>query len=276
MKKDANSILIYKGITAYFARISTAFLVGVLLLGLAACQSHPTYQAYPGPVKPADEVASVFIPREFNLLNVDGESYIQPLVGNGTFVKFLPGSHKIVIKYVDFWEPNVEITERVASQPMLLVFDVKAGGSYLIQSREIKDIKAAKEFASNPEVDIIDKQSQTTVATDIKYKMEDKGMIAAFLGSLSSNDSPDPSPENAATTEENGQEPALEMLKYWWQKSDTEQQEDFMKWVAEKEDTASTTIENTDNESPLEMLEHWWQKANAKQQEDFMKWVVEK
>ncbi|WP_455210812.1 DUF2057 family protein, partial [Kaarinaea lacus] len=200
----------------------------------------PTYQAYSGPAKSAAEVASVFIPREFNLLNVNGESYTQPLVGNGIVAKFLPGSHKIVIKYVDFWDVSSDMTDRVASQPILLEFSAKAGENYRITSQELNDVKSAKSFAKNPEVDIIEEKNKTSVATDIKYQLEDKGLIAAFVDSLSSNgsstdDTTTPTsiePSNEQTRSKG--EPALEMLKYWWQKADAQQQEDFMKWVVEK------------------------------------------
>jgi hypothetical protein len=218
-----------------------AAMMVILLLTLAACQSQPTYQGYSGPAKPAAEEARVYIPAKFNLLNVDGNSYTQPLMGNETVVKLLPGDHKIVIKYVDFWSVNADTDDRVASQPMLVAFNAKAGEKYRIQSQELKDIKAAKAFAKNPKVDIISVSSNSSVATDIKYQLEDKGLIAAFIDSLSPNDTPEPAVTEATAAEaaaaqppSSKGEPALEMLKYWWQKADAQQQEDFMKWIVEK------------------------------------------
>lgn len=222
-------------------------IVAIFLLGLSACKSQPTYQGYSGPAKSAAEEARVFIPREFNLVNVDGDSYIQPLVGNGTLIKLLPGEHKIVIKYVDFWSINADTDEKVASQPMLLVFNANAGEKYRIKSQELKDVTAAKAFAKNPQVDIISESSKTSVATDVKYQLEDKGLIAAFVDSMSSNDAPKPEAAAAtagtvaaaasatdSTSEPRSKgEPALEMLKYWWQKADAQQQEEFMKWIVE-------------------------------------------
>jgi uncharacterized protein YccT (UPF0319 family) len=210
-----------------------AWILVIFLLGLTACQSQPTFQAYPGPAKPAAEGASVFIPKEFNLLNVNGDSYNQPLMGNGTLVRLLPGSHKIVIKYLDFWTINADNVERVESQPMLLSFDAKAGETYRIVSQEFNDVETAKAFVNNPEVDIISDSTKTSVATDIKYHLEDKGLVAAFLDTLSSGDTPAPAPAADEAPRSTG-EPALEMLKYWWQKADAQQQEDFMKWVVEK------------------------------------------
>jgi len=221
------------------AHFSLAIMLIIFLLTLSGCQSKPTYQAYPGTAKPAAEVTSVFIPREFNLINVDGDSYTQPLIGNGIVVKFLPGSHKIVIKYVDFWDITADTTERVASQPMLVEFNAKAGENYRIVSQQLKDANDAKAFARNPKVDIVHKKDNTSVATDIKYQLEDKGLIAAFVDSISSKDSsPNEMPiskleESIGEQPRSKGEPALEMLKYWWQKADAEQQEEFMKWVAE-------------------------------------------
>lgn len=209
------------------------WMVMVFLLGLAACQSNPTYQAYPGPAKSAKEEARVLIPQEFNLLNVNGNSYNQPLIGHGTIVKLLPGSHKIVIKYLDFWDISSETSERVASQPFLLAFDAKAGENYRIEFRELKDVKAAKAFAKHPEVSLVNAATNSPIAAEVRYQLEDKGLIASFMDSLSATEKKQPAAES--DTEENrvkGQT-ALEMLKYWWQKADAQQQEDFMKWIVE-------------------------------------------
>jgi uncharacterized protein YccT (UPF0319 family) len=203
-----------------------------MLIALTGCQSQPTYQAYSGPAKSAGEEARVLIPRAFNLLNVDGDSYTQPLVGNGTLVKLLPGSHKIVIKYVDFWAADPDTDEKITSQPMLLAFDANAGETYKVPAPELKDIKSARQYAENPKVDILNSRNQS-VATDIKYQLKDKGLIAAFVDSLSP-DKPAASPTPSSSSEDGKQTgPALEMLKYWWQKADAQQQEDFMKWVVE-------------------------------------------
>jgi uncharacterized protein YccT (UPF0319 family) len=217
----------------YSALIRTTWLAVIMLIALTSCQSQPTYQAYPGSAKPAGEEARVLIPKAFNLLNVDGNSYTQPLLGNGTVVKLLPGSHKIVIKYVDFWAADPDNDEKITSQPMLLAFDAKAGETYNISAPELKDIKAARQYAINPKVDILNSSNQS-VATDIQYQIEDKGLIAAFVDSLSSQE-PAASPPSSSSNEDAKQTgPALEMLKYWWQKADAQQQEDFMKWVVEK------------------------------------------
>ena len=215
------------------AKYPITWFMTLLFLGLAACQSNPTYQAFPGPAKPADQIASVFIPKAFNLLNVDGNSYTQPLMGNGTVVKLLPGSHKIVIKYVDFWEVTADNTERVTSQPILVAFDARAGENYYIPFTELKDVKAARAFVKDPHVDLVNKKTNTSVATDVKYQLEDKGLIAAFMDSLSPKDTPAPTVAEATDQETRAKgEPALEMLKYWWQKANAQQQESFMKWVA--------------------------------------------
>jgi hypothetical protein len=236
MTKVKNRILMHKNADRDYPPVARSVaMVVMFMLALAACQSQPTYQGYSGPAKPASEEARVFIPREFNLLNVDGNSYTQPLVGNGTIVKLLPGNHKIVIKYVDFWSIDADTDERIASQPMLVAFDAKTGEKYRIQAQEIKDVKAAKAFAKNPEVDIISMSSNASVATDIKYQMEDKGLIAAFIDSLTPDNTPKPADTQAATAEPRSKgEPALEMLKYWWQKADAQQQEEFMKWIVEE------------------------------------------
>lgn len=214
---------------SYSRRGVITWLAAFLLLGLTACQSQPTYQAYSGPAKPAAEVTSVFIPKKFNLLNVDGNSYNQPLLGNGTMVNLLPGSHKIVIKYLDYWAVDADTDERVTSQPILLAFDAKAGETYHVQSRELNDIKTAIAFANNPEVKLINKRTKTPVAADIKYQLKDKGLIAAFLDSLPTTNAP--AADSNHEMNPRSTEPALEMLKYWWQKANSQQQQDFMKWV---------------------------------------------
>jgi hypothetical protein len=210
---------------SWFALILTFFLAG--------CQSQPTFQGYPGPAKPANEEGRVFIAKAFNLLNVDGDSYNQPLLGNNTLVKLLPGSHKIVIKYVDYWSVGPDTDERVASQPILVAFTAKAGENYLISAPELIDAKAAMAYAKNPQVDIINKNTKTSVATDIQYQLKDKGLVAAFVDSLSPDPTPASAPESPNSDISDQAEPALDMLKYWWQKANTQQQDDFMQWTKE-------------------------------------------
>lgn len=212
-------------------------LIQIVFFGLPACQSQPTYRAYPG-TKAEDEIATLLVPIEFNLVNVDGKSYNQPLLANGIRIKFPPGTHQIVIKYVDFWDINADDHAKVASQPMLLKFSVAAGQRYAVVFDEPQNIKEAKAFASNPNVNIINKTTGTDIGAQTTYQLEEKSFLANFMESLTGKDKAPAAPEQIADVSPpanpaaNATEArALEMLKYWWQKADARQQQAFMQWL---------------------------------------------
>ena len=221
------------------------WLMVISLLGLIACQSKPMYQAYTGETKPDNDIATFIVPDEFELLYVDGKSYSQSFLIDGVIVKMLPGKHQIVVKYDRIWDIPPDSHEKVVSQPLRLSFTASAGNTYSIGFKELQELKEAKVFAKKPTVHVSDLTNKQIVPTEIKYQLSDESFLASFISNSTSNDNlnnknaqeplssedlaSDVQPPQVKAGEKDTR--ALEMLKYWWQQADPQQQNDFMRWL---------------------------------------------
>jgi len=128
--------------------MKTAQVFGLSLLSgycliLAGC-GETTVRTYPGPPRPASEVAVLQLGPDVGIFSIDGDSFnVEKL----TDIELLPGSH--TVKAVYFKAPSQAVAgdqQSAASglqseQPLHLVFEAVAGRMYrLIGSLEEKTI----------------------------------------------------------------------------------------------------------------------------------------
>ncbi len=196
-------------------RFIALFLMPVIFLLLTACQGQAVYRAYSGDPRPADKVAMLTVPAEFNLLYIDGEKYSS--LSDGARLELLPGKHQLVIEYDVFWDITSDVYDRVVSQPVMLSFESLPGRRYNLTFKLLKELKNAKAYAKKPDVEIVDLVSRQNVEVAHKYKLTDKGYVAAFVA-----DNP------MVGKNDKGNVP--KMLEYWWQQADYQQQQSFLDW----------------------------------------------
>lgn len=247
--------------------ISKLSLMSVFLLGLVACTSVPKHQAYPGDAKPASEVATFIVPKEFQLLYVDDESYRQSFLIEGVEVTMLPGAHDLVFEYMQIWDIDSESHERIKTQPFLIRFTAAAGKTYSLGFPEQNSIEDARAFASDPKVEVIDTANNKVLQAEVKYNLGEEGFLAKLFGSSKSDTK---STDSSVNVE---------------QQSSATSTEAASAAAASAAAVAVTAVENkmkndadkasaVDNDSQaMQMLKYWWQQADQKEQEKFLQWL---
>ena len=206
------------------------FWLIIPILFLSACGSTGPYQAYEGPQKAADEVATFVVPAQYNLLSINAVHYQKKFLKDGATINLLPGSHQLIVEYHDIWDLTGQEHEKVTSKPMAITFTAQAGTQYSIHAAPLETVEQAQVFAKKPSISIIDIATKQTVSAKIKYNLYGQGLFTTLFGA--------PNPESTASS--NGLEKmntpnkdsnALEMLKVWWETADETQQGDFRQWL---------------------------------------------
>ncbi|WP_455203335.1 DUF2057 domain-containing protein [Kaarinaea lacus] len=243
--------------------ISKLSVVSVFLLGLMACTSVPKHQAYPGEAKPASEVATFIVPKEFQLLYVDDESYRQSFVIEGVEVTMLPGAHTLVMEYMQIWDINSESHERIKTQPFLTKFTAAAGKTYSLGFPEQKSIEDARAFANDPKVEVIDTANNKALQAEVKYNLGEEGFLAKLFGSSksetkSANSSANVDQQSFATGAEAASAAAAVAVTAVEDKT--------------KNDADKTSATANDSQA-MQMLKYWWQQADQKEQQKFLQWL---
>lgn len=209
---------------------SPFLLITISILFLSACQGIPPQQAYEGPEKAKDEIATFIIPGQFNLLSIDGVKFKQYALRDGAVVELLPGSHQLIIEYYDFFDLGGGEFEKVGSKPMAITITTEAGIHYNLDSVTFEKVEKAQKFAEKPSISITDTTNKRAVSAEVKYNLYGKGLFTTLFGGAQ------PEPAQHVNTAPDTKNPgkdgqALEMLKYWWETADTKQQGDFRQWL---------------------------------------------
>ena len=204
------------------------------ILFLSACQSSAPRQAYEGTAKANDEVAIFTVPDPYNLLSIDGVKFNQYTLRKENVIEILPGSHQLIIEYQDFWDLGGGEFEKVTSKPMAITFTAQAGISYILKVTEFEALEDAQKFAEKPSISVIDTTNNQIVSAKVKANLYGKGLFTTLFKGEDSNPesistaSPT-STANTNNTVKNGQ--AFDMLRYWWEKADENQQNEFRQWL---------------------------------------------
>ena len=215
------------------SRKKVLWLIVISSLFLTACQGITPHQAYEGPPKSDSEVATFFIPGNYNLLSIDGVKFPRLALRNDTTVKTLPGSHQFIIEYQNFWDLGGGEFEKITSKPFAVTFTTKAGIQYSIKSAPLESVEQAKNYAEKPIVSIFDSANKQPVSAEFKYNLYGKGLFTTLFGGTK----PEAEVSSAGTVKAktpNKDGKALEMLKYWWETADEKQQGNFRQWLEGK------------------------------------------
>lgn len=205
--------------TDWNVRNRVRLLLAITFFILSACQGQGIYRGYSGKALPQTEVAHLLVPDKFNLLYIDDQHYEAPVLTHGARLELIPGKHRLVVEYDEMWDISIDDHERVKSLAVLLEFIIRPGRRYKLQSRQLKDIGDARDYAKRPELGIVELSSSQSVPVRQEYRLHDKNYMAGFAVDDSKSDG----------HKKNVQ--ASRMLEYWWRQSDPGQQQAFLNWV---------------------------------------------
>lgn len=208
--------------------LGRVFLLAALALAPVACQRVMTHQAYAGPQRPAAEVATFVVPKEFELSFVGDQAITIPLLQDGAIIKVLPGPQRFVVYYQDFWNIGGDNQEKFTSQPMQLTFNAQAGETYTFTMPTLQRLDDVRAYIKTPTVTLVDGQGKAVADAQVIYNQGDRNFLAGFAPATPPAASPQAQAESPPAT---GNSKALEMLQYWWREADPAQRAEFLRTV---------------------------------------------
>lgn len=232
-------------------KFKSCFWILALAVALTACQGGKIHQTYEGPAKSVNEISTLNVPQEFNVMFIDKKKFGATLYSGDTKISFLPGPHHIIIYYKDFLEAPGDESERVESKPISINFNAVAGQQYRINFKKPNNLEEARAYSKNPSIEFVDMTTNTNIAANIEYNLYTRSFFSEIFSgenNAAAESAPVataeitapsvPIPVMAAprdttnagsNTDANGR--ALEMLKYWWETASEDQKKAFQEWV---------------------------------------------
>jgi len=190
-----------------------AFCVAVLAVG---CATTSTHNLYSGPEQPLEQVASVIVPWQVQVRNVNGQKVPMSLFSGSeteSTLRVLPGTQEWCVRYYDpFAEDRLNRDPYAVDQSAIvsLRFAAEAGHVYRLnfetpeQNPALRDAKQRVTFlVAGVGQDV----SPTVVEQDIER----------------------PDPKAVAI-----EQATLDQLKSWWRVAGAAERKAFMEWVNEK------------------------------------------
>lgn len=132
-------------------------------------------------------------------------------------------NHRIEALYVDILTLRNDDFEKVKSEPVILSFNASSGNAYAITLPKIENLNAAKEFASNPKISIVENGTMEVSElesveiqkerTSTKMQEQEKRVVAV------SKDISEAEPQS------------FKQMQNWWNKATPKERANFQQWV---------------------------------------------
>lgn len=181
-----------------------------------------------------------------NLLvrDIDDEAVEHGFLSKKRSVNLSQGKHTLVIKYKDVFE-DLDLVEDVLvkSDYFVVKFLVENQKQLILSTPEISDLAAAEHFAKEPEITLLDEGGKGLVLELEKLSdYELAKQVTKVVTTLSIPVGKDNANGLVTNTGNNEQiftdkvindVDVVPMLKYWWQKADTDEKEKFLLFINE-------------------------------------------
>lgn len=200
--------------------------------------------------------ARLMVPPEVIVQAVNGKDLGLQLFGSKDYLELAPGSHRIAVKYKDLFEMMGDNHEVVASDPVLLAFELPADGDYRLTFDKPTELAAARAFAKAPKFLVVDAQGQPLAQQSLTQEERDSLWQATLGGGSTTSDAAKmtapsqppaaaapavtaaavvaPAAVSAAPAEapDAAQRMVAEQLSYWWSQADSETRAAFLNTVS--------------------------------------------
>lgn len=186
--------------------------------------------ALPGVVFSADNTsvasagtAVVASPEIIQILSVDGEEQPGALFGSRSLsLKLTPGEHVVSVRYNQLFQLGADEHDIVKSSPVAFRFTAAAGGKYRFETTPPKRHEAARQFAKNPDIRLVNEITGERIT----------GIVVKSLGQASLVDTMSKAFQSAqGEAAANGTE-RLEALKTLWLNASPSERQAFAAWLA--------------------------------------------
>lgn len=120
---------------------------------LAACAQQPHVQLYPGSPLPAEQIVTLTIPSELEVLSINGQAYsaANSMFGaNDKQLHLQPGSYRINAFYKNGFDIDGGIShEVVRGRTAIFEFDGEAGDRWKLDFKRPQNLEQARKFADS-------------------------------------------------------------------------------------------------------------------------------
>ncbi len=209
------------------------------------------------------------VPKWFEIMYVDQQSAKQ--FGNDFEVSLTPGQHQIVLRFNKILRTGGD-SEVFQSEPIVMDVEVAQGAYLQLKAPYISSVRQAEKYADEPTFTLHDEASGRDVSYQKRLLKEKSGLqnLRDYLVEVKqlNNSAYDASKGPGAAPVRMETDPALEMMKFWYNKSDTATRKAMRIWIAD--DQFQANVSNIQ----LEMMMLWYNKADDGTKKTFQVWLV--
>ena len=167
---------------------------------------------------------SLEVPELIQVLSIDGQEGNSHFLGSRAHVQQLTvGEHVLSVRYTQLFNINADEHDILKSKPMAIRFTAEAGQTYLLSVTPPKRYDAAKEFAKQPDIRLINKTAGTSQqAIQIKSYAE-ASLVDSIGKAFQSSD------ESVSKQSDN-----VQLLQDIWLRATPTERQAFAAWLASK------------------------------------------
>ena len=171
---------------------------------------------------------SLEVPELIQVLSIDGQEGNSHFLGSRAHVQQLTvGEHVLSVRYTQLFNLTADEHDILKSKPMAIRFTAEAGQTYQLSVTPPKRYDAAKEFAKQPDIRLINKTAGTSQqAIQIKSYAE-ASLVDSIGKAFQSSD------ESVSKQSDN-----VQLLQDIWLRATPTERQAFAAWLASKAATA--------------------------------------
>lgn len=175
--------------------------------------------------------AKIDIPNTISVLKVDNEPQTFSFFTRATSVELTEGQHVLLLQYKELFENDDEDDHvTIKSEPFVLLLETEVNSSYVLTHEKFIELEYAREFAKNPQVNIINQHKEKIeIFTQNLIDFEARAIFNSMDNKLIEVEEATKATSLQVINNkviENTQ--AYEMLKYWWQEASQKQKNKFI------------------------------------------------
>jgi len=179
---------------------------------------------------------------KFTVISVNGESFSHGLFQQKAEVNLKTGSNKIALRYKELFEGDYgDEHEIISSDIFVIQTDIEKKQNYTLQYLKPSDVSAARRYAREPVVSIVDQQGHRLKVENIYLAAQSTGFVNQAtrikLPKQEMLNITSPKTVNVKKSNDSSSEQAMaqQMLIFWWNKADAKQRRAFLEQIKDKQ-----------------------------------------
>lgn len=203
--------------------LSSLFVVAGCLLSAVPCMSI----AADLPSETVSQQARLEVPELIQVLAIDGQERTGNFFGSrATTLELNAGEHVLSVRYSQIFQLGADDHDIIKSKPMAIRFNAEAGQRYALTVSPPKRYEAAKEFAKQPDIRLINTATGNSQQATLISSYAEASLVDS-IGKAFQN-----------VNEESKTSNNLQLLQDIWLRASPSERQSFAAWLASKAATA--------------------------------------